>query len=414
MNVMKPRNLYKNPDFPENPERKVSSPQQNKPVNKTLVLFITFCGLFLYTFAQNFTTPIAITQVKDDKRSYGFIKHDGTVVADFIYYRARNFSEGLAAIRDYDGLWGFIDTTGKRVITMPRGVSEVGDFKEGLCWFRDRSEDLVGFIDRQGNVVLEPQWGFAQNFNDGLAAVGKAKTLGNMRNITGLTGYIDHNGKLVISVDQTHNYRNFGSEGFNCRRAVIEYFGTVTIIDPSGKTIVERPEYTAASAFSEGLCAVNVATNWPCGQDDKQPECISKWGFIDTIGNMVIKPQFESKAAFAEGVCAVETSEGKYIFIDHTGRNVLGRLFADAEPFNEGIAYVEELDGTKGYIDHEGKIVVPLPEDYTTSGTSHGGLIEISQTRRGNVTTYNAKKMINHKGEEVWINEWLEWNRDDE
>lgn len=381
-------------------------------MKKIIVMFLAFLGLSLCAIAQNLSTPIPTVQIKDGERNYGFIKHDGTVVADFIYYRAREFSEGLAAIRDNDGLWGFIDTTGKRVITMPRGVSEVGDFKEGLCWFRDRSEDLVGYMDRQGNVVLEPQWGFAQNFNEGLAAVGEAKTFGNMRNITGLTGYIDHSGKLVISVDQTHN--NFGSESFNCRRAVIAKFGTVTIIDPSGKAIVKSPEYTAAGTFSEGLCAVCVATNWPCGQNDKQQECISKWGFIDTVGTMIIKPQFEYKAAFAEGVCAVKTSEEKYIFIDHTGNNIMGRLFAEAEPFNEGIAYVEELDGTKGYIDHTGKMVVPLPEGYTTTGSSHSGLIQISITRKGNATTYNAKKFINHKGKEVWSNEWLEWNGNDE
>ena len=317
-------------------------------------------------------------------------------MADCIYYRARPFSEGLAAVRDIDGIWGFIDTTGNKVITMPREVNEVGNFSEGLCWFRDRDQDLVGFIDRQGKVILSPQWGFAQDFSDGLAAVGTAQTFGNMRNITGLTGYIDHSGKLVIPIGETHS--NIGSESFDSHRAVINKFGEVIIIDQAGNTIVER----------QGLCAVCVRTNWPCENEENKRECISKWGFIDTAGNMVIKPQYDEYGSFSEGVCAINTGKG-YAFIDQTGQNVMGRLFKKAKSFSEGVAYVEEMDGSKAFIDHSGKTVVPIPDGFTVESSSIGGLIEITKKETSEGIASNVDIMINHKGEEVWKYEWLEW-----
>lgn len=370
------------------------------------LIFLAFCGLTLWSVAQNCSTPVVVQQLKDNRWYNGYVKNDGTVVADCIYYRARPFSEGLAAIRDINGIWGFIDTTGKQVITMPREVSEVGTFKEGLCWFRDRDQDLVGYIDRQGKVILSPQWGFAQDFSDGLAAVGTAQTFGNMRNITGLTGYIDHSGKLVISIGETHS--NIGSESFNSHRAVINKFGEVTIIDQAGNTIVNRPEYEYAKAFSEGLCAVSVRTNWPCENEENSRECLSKWGFIDTAGNMVIKPQYEEYGSFSEGVCAINTGEG-YAFIDQTGENVMGRLFKKAKSFSDGVAYVEEMNGSKTFIDHSGKTVVTIPDGFTVEGSSSGGLIEITKKETSDGIASNVDIMINHKGEEVWKYEWLEW-----
>lgn len=236
--------------------------------------------------------------------------------------------------------------------------------------------------------------------------MGTAQTFGNMRNITGLTGYIDHSGKVVISIGEKHS--NIGSESFNSHRAVINKFGEVTIINQAGNTIVERPEYEYAKTFSEGLCAVKVRTNWPCGNEENKRECISKWGFIDTAGNMVIKPQYDEYGSFSEGVCAINTGEG-YAFIDQTGQNIMGRLFKKAKSFSEGVAYVEEMDGTKAFIDHSGKVVVPIPDGFTVEGSSNGGLIEITKKETDEGLAYNIDIMINHKGEEVWKHEWLEW-----
>jgi hypothetical protein len=83
--------------------------------------------------------------------------------------------------------WGFIDKTGKLVIPprfrdsyVPAWVNPYGkpsgDFSEGLAGLildKDARGDHRGYIDRNGNVVLElPNAVVVGRFSEGLAAVG--------------------------------------------------------------------------------------------------------------------------------------------------------------------------------------------------------------------------------------------------
>ena len=128
--------------------------------------------------AQNFATSGIFKETGETNRYCGFIKYDGTVVVKPIYLKAHDFSEGLAAVQDTNKRWGFINTAGKKVFILPASVKQVGDFHEGLCWFRDSKSKKVGYIDRTGKVVIRPQWDYALDFNDGLAAVGEGRNMG--------------------------------------------------------------------------------------------------------------------------------------------------------------------------------------------------------------------------------------------
>ena len=44
------------------------------------------------------------------------------------YLNVHDFSERLAAVQDTDKRWGFINTTGKKVFTLPAIVKQVGKF----------------------------------------------------------------------------------------------------------------------------------------------------------------------------------------------------------------------------------------------------------------------------------------------
>ena len=59
-------------------------------------------------------------------------------------------------------------------------------FREGLALVKQNGK--VGFIDKAGNMVVEPQWDVAYSFSDGLAAVA----------LRGKWGYIDQTGNVVI------------------------------------------------------------------------------------------------------------------------------------------------------------------------------------------------------------------------
>ncbi|MGP1993058.1 WG repeat-containing protein [Zobellia laminariae] len=96
------------------------------------------------------------------------------------------FSEGLAAVKK-GSQWGFIDEDGQLVIgfrgdvvwnktpnTENFGIEGIGSpkFKDGLCTIKTVKEDGIaryGFMDKKGNVVVEPVFLNVSQFSNGHA-----------------------------------------------------------------------------------------------------------------------------------------------------------------------------------------------------------------------------------------------------
>lgn len=85
----------------------------------------------------------------------------------------------------YDSLYNFKDRAGKLLCN--RGFENPGDFSEGLAPVR--VDNKYGFINKQCNFVIQPQYSGAAGFSEGLAAV---------ENGSSLTGFIDKSGNWVI------------------------------------------------------------------------------------------------------------------------------------------------------------------------------------------------------------------------
>lgn len=78
------------------------------------------------------------------------------------------FSEGFAAV-EKDGMYGFIDKTGKLVI--PTIYEYVQPFSEGLAAVN--RDGKWGFIDKKGKMVIPANFYFVSRFNEGLASFDK-------------------------------------------------------------------------------------------------------------------------------------------------------------------------------------------------------------------------------------------------
>ena len=98
----------------------------------------------------------------------------------------------LAAVK-VGGKWGFIDKTGQFVIN-PQ-FDWAWDFSEGLAavGIGDYKGGSWGFIDKSGEYAIYPQFNWAFIFHEGLAAVG----IGDINE--GRYGYIDRSGKYIIN-----------------------------------------------------------------------------------------------------------------------------------------------------------------------------------------------------------------------
>lgn len=268
---------------------------------------------------------------------WGFIDRSGKWIVEPQFEMASDFSEGLAVVaaprQIFTGAkgegkmaWGYIDTNGKMVI--PAHFFEANDFSEGLAMVRRtggntevitdafstkfyKMEEVAGYIDKTGVMVIPPRFSKAMSFSEGLACV---QFIGGEK-----SGYIDKSGKVVIEL------AHWAAE-------------------PSGGISVP------AANFREGLAFVDTATGFVH---------VPKWGYIDTKGTVVMTPDANKASPFSEGLAVV--GKGKlrftYGYVDRTGKTVIPLQYKYAWPFAEGLAAVKTDKGW-GYIDPTGKVVI--------------------------------------------------------
>jgi len=188
-----------------------------------------------------------------------------------------------------DGKIGFINRAGKEVVP-PRFDDVRGKFVEGMT--RIQVNDLWGFMNNSGVVVITPVYEENDEFSEGLARVRSKKKY----------GFVDRTGKLNIQAE-------FDDAGnFAGGMAKVNINNRWGFIDTTGKKVVQ-PEYKDADDFREGLGRVKASNN--------------RWGYVNKSGTIVIKPVFESADPFVEGLALVEL-DGKKGYIDRSGKFVWG------------------------------------------------------------------------------------------
>jgi hypothetical protein len=117
---------------------------------------------------NSFGIKATISQADRENLSKSLAKYDG-------------FSNFAAVSKD--GMWGFIDKTGKEVI--PCIYDMVYLFSDGFA--KVEQSRRSGFVDKTGNEVFPCIFNEAESFSDGLASV----LLGNAM------GYIDKEGYFI-------------------------------------------------------------------------------------------------------------------------------------------------------------------------------------------------------------------------
>ena len=155
-------------------------------------------------------------------------------------------------------------------------------------------EGRGGYINKEGEWVIEAKYLAVKPFKEGYAAVQDADTE--------LWGYIDVHGKTVI-----------------------------------------KPKFMVAGSFINGSTAV------------KEPE--GGFGIIDRRGKFIVEPIYRTISYFKEGFVRAEDMEtGEYWFLNEEGEKVFGP-YKDAFLFHDGKALVNETEENRDwfYIDKKGK-----------------------------------------------------------
>jgi hypothetical protein len=304
-----------------------------------------------------------------------------------------------------NGKWGYIDRTGKMVIqpqfeqaggfTGELAVVSVGG-KQGL---HDLGDDTIGgssaviqhvdgskfgYINRQGQFVIEPQFDRAFGFDDGGLAVVNVggRFVPQQYVIGGRWGAINRSGDIVIPLEYNSMLMikdglapfNKGGQQNEVGMVVEGLWG---YIDRTGKTVIS-PRFQQAKRFSQGLAPVNVGGRFEpryIAKHDREIQWFSggMWGFIDQKGEFAIPPRYEAAEEFSEGLAVVKR-DGKYGYVDLAGSLVIPCKFDQAGDFSQGLAYTRMVapDGAAvaSFINTSGTSVILLEADSYSTGFS--------------------------------------------
>ncbi len=327
---------------------------------------VLFCCVFSVWGAEENLLPF----LDSSTRQYGYVDQKGNVVipAELSVQTADVFSDGLARVKIRDR-YGYIDKSGQLVIPavypgasmfvnnravvaklhpssetkiicavidkdnneiVPFKYSYISEFSEGLAAFRDGGK--YGFINEDGEVVLEAVYAEVDLFKDGLAAV-YDRFRSNGR-------YIDRSGKTALHV----NYRMIRS--FSEGLAAVGDGRKFGYIDKKGDLVIPL-QFDDALSFSEGLAAVV--------QD-------GQYGYIDTEGRWAVAPRFYRAGQFREGRAAVTEVFGRLQeircgYIDKSGTPVIPLLYIHSTDFVNGVGWVRRTDRHDAYLDSDGNTI---------------------------------------------------------
>ena len=189
--------------------------------------------------------------------------------------------------------------------------------------------NMVGFADSAGKIVIETRFESARPFREGLAAVKSRERW----------GFVTAGGTVAIPL-KFEGASDF-SEGLAAVSLSRDRFN---FINRKGQIVIAQA-YTDVGDFREGVAPVRVR---------------EEWFFIDRKGAAVEGlAGFTAAYSFSDGVAAVQTN-GKWHFVNHAGRIVIDRQFERVTSFHEGLAGVEEGDSGFGFIDQNGLMSLNL------------------------------------------------------
>lgn len=100
----------------------------------------------------------------------------------------------------------------------------------------------------------------------------------------------------------------------------------------------------------------------------------NKYGFMDTMGNVIIPAEFEITGWWSEGRGGLK-KDGKWGFCDRNGSIVIDYKYEWAGEFYHGLAPVENDSFMFGYINTEGEVVIPFK--YDRAGCFYEGLAAV-------------------------------------
>jgi hypothetical protein len=242
------------------------------------------------------------------------------------FIEAYEFSNGIAKVQVGENQ-AFIDRFGSYAVAP--GYPIISFHNDSLLVFSDG--ELEGIMRKNFHIIVPAQFEVI-----GQLSLDRALVMSN-----NLIGYIDGKGTVVIQ-PQFEEYPNYLKRAqFHSNLAVIRLKGKFGIIDKSGKVIIpttynEIGDISSLVAYSKG----------------------KGWGFIDLNNKVIIQPEFDYAESFKDGMAIVEkmTLQG---LINAKKEIIIPIEFTSVSKLSKDLFIVS--NGSKfGVYSSTGEVLVPI------------------------------------------------------
>lgn len=251
----------------------------------------------------------------------------------------------------------------------------------------------TGYIDSQGNSIIEPTYNGGLNFKEGVAPISTVNGW----------NYIDIDGNITIKGD--FDLATPFSDGL----ALVKNNEGWFFIDKNGNNAFEQ-FYQAAKLFGDGLAPIRISEGWSFIDKDGNNAFSGiydnvhsfsnglagvnkqgKWGFIDLTGEQIINFNYLGVEKYSEGLMGVLIGENKWQFIDKGENLAFNDTFEQVGIFSEGLAAVKK--GNKwGFVDKKGKLIIDFK--YENTGNFVNGIAPVKLNSKWTYIDKNNKQII--------------------
>jgi hypothetical protein len=273
------------------------------------------------------------------------------------------------------GEYQYINLNRKGRVVIEPQFGEAYIFRDGLALVKTSGVNgKYGYINKNGEFVIAPIFTYAQNFYEGTAWV-------QMENNQPML--IDKKGEILLQVDsliKAHPFNKDISTVFhansdeNSKEKILGMFinkkGERVVTTTEGKfnTIINDDLYAFKSEGSEkwgyknkkGEFAINEQFDFagPFINEVAVVKVGNKWGSINKKGNFIVTPQYYDMLTYdSDGLYFTKVGK-KYGWINEKGETIINPNFDNVSPFY-GNKITPVLIGSKwAYIDRKGQIII--------------------------------------------------------
>lgn len=321
----------------------------------------------------------------------GFIDSTGKVIIKPKFHSAGDFSEGLAYART-NGTYGYVNQTGEYVI-QPQ-FDYATPFHEGLAVVYQDGKPF--YIDKEGRKPFEVHFPQIFAFNNGRAQI---------RTSSGKTGFINRQGEIVI--DTVFTFINPFIEGLAVVQGLnhheydepdgIKKNYEVGVIDSLGKFIVPYGKIKDINDLVDGFFQVEI--------NDESDGFIDKKGqlypikdqcenclVLDGINSGFVKMVLYKDSLYDRNYEALANTKGEIVINDSS--------YSEVQYFSENRAFVKIGDEAYSLINKKGEIVVKNAYDDIKDGFKDGKAFAKTKDGWGLIDT-TGKFILQPKFEEI-------------